>query len=183
MRKLTIVLTVLAVVLYCFGTTRAQSKSHEAVANIEQAMKEMEPTWRCLSVPTPQGEPGPDSRGGTKYLFKCQQRTVVVTVFILYGESKRDAEKTLDRSQRLQVNESKPVDGIGEQAYQLSKENFAWITFRKANVFTQVSVGVLNETKTDSTSEIDLVTADTLFDAARFFACLVAEYIANHINE
>ena len=100
-----------------------------------------------------------------------------MTVFILYGESKRDAEKTLDWSQRLQVNDSEPVAGIGEQAYQLSKEHFAWITFRKANVFTQVSVGVPKETKTDSTGEIELVTADTLFDAARFFACLVAEYV------
>ena len=127
--------------------------------------------------PRRKGEPGPDTPRGTKYLFRCQQRTVDVTVFILYGESKRDAEKTLEWSQRLQVNDSKPLNGIGEQAYQLSKERFAWITFRKANVFTQVTVSVLDGPKTDSTSEIELLTADTLFDAANLFARLVAEYV------
>ena len=74
MRKLTIVLTVLAVEFYCFGTTRAQSKSHEAVANIEQAIKEMEPTWRCLSVPTPQGDPEPDTPHKVSFHMSAENR-------------------------------------------------------------------------------------------------------------
>jgi len=45
-----------------------------------------------------------------------------LTIFILYGESKRDAERALALSQQLQINESKPVGGIGEQAYELAKE-------------------------------------------------------------
>jgi hypothetical protein len=173
MRKLTICLTVVTFVFCCFGAGKAQTKP-EVITNVERAVKEMEPEWHCVGVPTPSGVPGPDSPRGTKYLFRCQQRTVVLTVFILYGESKRDAEKALDRSQRLQINESKPVDGIGEQAYQLAKERFAWITFRKANVYAQVNVGVLNGPRTDSASEMELVTADTLFEAAKLFARLVA---------
>ena len=177
MRNLIIALAVFVVLPYSFGTTRAQSKTHEVVANIEQAMKEMDEAWNCSSVTTPQGEPGPDSPRGTKYLFRCRQRTVVVTVFILYGESKRDAEKTLDWSQRLQVNDSTELAGIGDQAYQLSKERFAWITFRKANVFSYVTVSVLDGSISESTSEIELSTADSLFYAANLFARLVADCV------
>jgi hypothetical protein len=174
MRNFAIGLTGLAVVLYCFGTARAQSKSDEVIANIEQAMKEMEPEWRCSSVSTPQGEPGPDSPRGTKYLFRCQRKTVELTIFMLYGEAKRDAERALALSQRLQINESKPVEGIGEQAYQLAKERFAWITFRKAKVYAQVNVATRNASQSDGPSATK---PNDLIEAARLFAKLVAHHI------
>jgi len=72
-----------------------------------------------------------------------------LTIFILYGESKRDAERALALSQQLQINESKPVGGIGEQAYELAKEGFAWITFRKASVYAQVNVGIQSTSQTN----------------------------------
>jgi len=164
-------------VLYCFGTARAQSKSDEVVANIERAMKEMEPEWRCSNVSTPQGEPGPDSPRGTKYQFRCQGKTVELAIFMLYGESKRDAEKALEFSQRLQVNESKPVEGIGEQAYETAKEHFAWITFRKANVFVQVNVGARSDSQSDGPSGTKSVTGNDLIEAARLFVQLVVHHI------
>lgn len=167
----------LAVVLCCFGTTRAQGKSEEIVANIERAIKEMEPEWRCSNVYTPQGEPGPDSPRGTKYRFRCQRKTVELTIFILYGESKGDAERALTFSQRLQINESKPVEGIGEQAYLLSKERFAWITLRKANVFAQVNVATRIAAQTDGPLKTKSVTGNDLIEAARLFAQLVIHHI------
>lgn len=177
MKELTIRLAVLAVVLCWVGATRAQSKSDEVIANIERAMKENEPEWRCSSVSTPQGEPGPDSPRGTKYQFRCQQKTVALTIFIFYGEARRDAEKALILSQRLQINESRPVEGIGEQAYELAKERFAWITFRKASVFVQVNAAVQSASETDGPSETESVRGGSLIEAARLFAQLVARYV------
>jgi len=177
MRRLTLSLTVLAVVLYCFGTTRAQSKSDEVIANIEQALKEMEPEWRSSSVSIPQGEPGPNSPRGTKYLFRCQRKTMQLTIFILYGESKRDAERALALSQQLQINESKPVGGIGEQAYELAKEGFAWITFRKASVYAQVNVGIQSTSQTNDAAATESVVVNDFIEAARLFAQIVAHYI------
>jgi cytochrome c556 len=173
MRKIKVRLTVLAFLFCCVGAVKAQSKP-EVITNIERAVKEMEPEWHCVSEYTPSGEPGSETPRGTKYLFSCQRSTMVLTMFIFRGESKQDAEKMLAWSQRLQVNESKPLDGLGEQAYQLAKERFAWITFRKANVFTQINVSVLNSTKTHSASEMEPLTADALFEAAESFAHLVA---------
>jgi hypothetical protein len=166
-----------ALVFCCSGITRAQSKSDEVIANVERAMKEMEPEWSCLRVSTPQGEPGPDSPRGTSYQFRCQQKTVALTVFIFYGEARRDAEKSLALSQQLQINESKPLEGIGEQAYQLAKERFAWITFRKASVFTQVNVGIRRTSETDGPLETESVSGNALIEAARLFAQLVARLI------
>jgi len=176
MRKLTIRLTVLAVVLYCLGATKAQSRSDEVVANIKQAMKEMEPEWHCLTVNTPQGEPGPDSPRGTKYQFSCQQKKVALTIFMFFGEWNQDAEKALALSQRLQINESRRVEGIGEQAYELAKERFAWITFHKASVVVQVNAAA-HASETDGPSETEAVRGSSLIEGARLFARLVARHV------
>jgi len=103
---------------------------------------------------------------------------VALTVFIFYGEARRDAEKSLALSQQaLQINESKPLEGIGEQAYQLAKERWAWITFRKASVFTQVNVGIRRTSETDGPSETESISGSALIEAARLFAHLVARHI------
>jgi hypothetical protein len=177
MRELTRCLTILILVFHSFGTARAQSEPNEVIAKLERAMKAMEPAWRCVSVAIPQGEPGPDSPRGTKYQFRCHRRSVTIAIFILYGESKQDAEKALTFSQRLQVNDSRPVEGIGEQAYELARDSFAWITFRNGNVYGQVNVGITNARETDDTSENQSITANALVDAAKLFARLVVEHI------
>src|SRR6266496_334591 len=176
MRELTRQLTVLTLVFHSFVTAQAQSKP-EVVANLERAMKEMEPEWHCARVSTPQGVPGPESPRGTKYHFRCQRKSVDLTVFVLYGETTRDAEKALALSQRLQINESKPVEGIGEQAYELAKERFGWVTFRKAKVYAQVNVDIRNPPETDGPSESELVTTNALIEAAKAFARLVVDHI------
>jgi hypothetical protein len=113
---------------------------------------------------------------------------MAVSIFMLYGETKRDAEKALALSQNLQVNESKPVEGIGEQGYQLAKERFAWITFRKASVFVQINAGIKNfrdavrdsplrAGPTHDPSETQSISANNLIDAAKLFARLVADHI------
>jgi hypothetical protein len=177
MRDLTRWLTILILAFHCFGTARAQSKPDEVIAKLERAMKAMEGAWRCVSVSTPQGEPGPDSPRGTKYQVRCHRKSVTIAIFILYGESERDAEKSLAFSQRLQVNESQPVEGIGGQAYQLAKDSFAWITFRNGNVYGQVNVGITNTRETDDTSENQSITANALIDAAKLFARLLVDHI------
>jgi hypothetical protein len=177
MRKLTIGLTAVVVAVYCLVSTKAQSGSVDVTAKIEQAMKGLEPEWRCVSVHTPQGEPGPHSPRGTKYLFRCHRRSVSVDIMILNGESKRDAEKALIFSQRLQINESMPLEGIGEQAYELAKDSFAWITFRNGNVYGHVSVGILNNRETEEIPGNQSITAHDLIDAAKLFARLVVEHL------
>lgn len=102
---------------------------------------------------------------------------MALTVFIFYGEARRDAEKSLALSQRLQINESKPLEGIVEQAYQLAKERFAWITFRRASVFSQVNVGIRRTSETDGPSKTESISGNALIEAARFFAQLVARHI------
>jgi hypothetical protein len=176
MSKLLTSLTILALVICCFSMASAQSKP-EVMIKIEQAMKDLESEWHCISVATPQGEPGPESPRGTQYLFRCQQKTMRLSIFILYGESKHDAEKALTLSQRLQINESRPVDGIGEQAYQLARERLAWITFRKANVFTQIVIGVQLSSQYDASPEMETVTGNELIESVRLFANLVADHI------
>ena len=96
---------------------------------------------------------------------------------MLYGESKRDAERALALSQRLQINESKPVEGIGEQAYELAKERFAWITFRKANVYAQVNVATRSASQSDGPLATKSVIGNDLIEAARLFAELVVQHI------
>jgi len=188
MRKMSGWLTLIALVFCCFGTGRAQGKSDEVVDKLEQVMKVMEPEWRCVREDTPQGEPGPESPRGTKYIFRCQHRAMALSIFIFYGETKKDAEKMLALSQNLQVNESKPLEGIGEQGYQLAKERFAWTTFRKASVFVQINVhnpnfrdalrdSPLRTGPTPDPSETQSVSANTLIDAAKVFARLVADQI------
>ena len=190
MRKMSGWLTLIALVFCCFGTGRAQGKSDEVIANLEQAMNAMKPEWRCVREYLPQGEPGPpESPRGTKYYFRCQHKGMALSIFIFYGETKRDAEKMLDLSQELlQVNESKPLEGIGEQGYHLAKERSAWITFRKASVFVQINVhnpnfrdalrdSPLRTGPTPDPSETQSVSANTLIDAAKVFARLVADQI------
>ena len=188
MRKMSGWLTLIALVFCCFGTGRAQGKSDEVIAKLEQAMKVMEPEWRCVREYTPQGEPGPESPRGTTYLFRCKHRAMALSILIFYGETKKDAEKVLALSQNLQVNESKPLESFGEQGYQLAKERFAWITFRKASVFVQINVhnpnfrdalrdSPLRTGPTPDPSETQSVSANTLIDAAKLFARLVADQI------
>jgi hypothetical protein len=77
----------------------------------------------------------------------------------------------------LQINESRPVDGIGEQAYQLARKRLAWITFRKANVFTQIVIGVQISSQNDASPEMETATGNELIESARLFANLVADHI------
>jgi hypothetical protein len=192
MRKVSGWLTLIALVFCCFGTGRAQGKSDEMIANLELAMKAMEPEWRCVREYLPQGEPGPpESPRGTKYYFRCQHKGMTLFINIFYGETKRDAEKVLDLSQELlQVNESKPLEGIGEQGYQLPEERFAWITFRKASVFVQIDADIrsfdfrdvlrdspLRAGPTHDRSKAQSIRANDLIDAAKLFGRLVADHI------
>jgi hypothetical protein len=109
----------LAFMFVLFGTASAQGQPDEVIGNLERAMKETYPEWHCARVSTPQGEPGTESPSGKKYQFRCWRQALSVTIFILYGKSKKDAERALTSSQRLQINESKPLEGFGEQGYQI----------------------------------------------------------------
>lgn len=177
MRKLTGSLTFLVVVLSCLGTVRAQGVGEQVIANIGQMLRERVPEFNCVKHHTPQGDPGPESPRGTMYSFKCQQKSVAVRIHILYGESKRDAEKALQGSQRLAINQSKRVEGYGEEAFELSEERFAWLTFRKGNVFAQIHVDIRDPAKTGGPSDSEPVPPNTLIEAARSLAIIFLEYI------
>jgi hypothetical protein len=166
----------LAVFVFC-SIGKAQTTRDEVMTKIEHALTQTHQSWQCLAVHTPQGEPGPESPKGTKYQFGCQQGNLAVQVFIFYGETSVDAEKTLANSQRLEVNVSKEVEGIGEKGYELVQDRYAWITFRKANVYCQVNVGIQNPSKTGGPFADKSDSREVVRDAARRFARLVVNQI------
>ncbi|HSE23821.1 MAG TPA: hypothetical protein VLB68_19280 [Pyrinomonadaceae bacterium] len=168
---------ILALTFSLFGSVRAQTEPDEVIGNLERAMKENYPGWYCSRVHTPQGEPGPESPRGNRYQFRCRRQALTVTILILYGESKLDAEKALDWSQRLQINESKPVIGLGEQGYQLAKERFAWITFRQASVYAQINVGFEPVPEADGPSDLHSIGSNVPIDAATSFARFLVDHL------
>src|SRR5438045_731639 len=154
--------------LLCPCTLAGSQDETDLIRNIERVIKEKEPDWSCKKSPS--GERGPDSPHGTFYNFECkhEQQTVFWTIF--FGDSKEDAVKMLEWSQMmLQINASKPQDGIGEQAYVYAGHGSAWITFRKENIFGQVNVGIIDPRKVaDPSPEMDAFTNQALEIARRF---------------
>jgi hypothetical protein len=155
----------------------AQSKT-QLQQNIERILKATEPDWICKKT-TPEGEPGPDSPP-VFYNFQCKykgQRLNQLSGVIYVLNSKQDAVGMLDRSQMmLQINESKPQYGIGEQAYGYAGHGSAWITFRNGNVFGQVNVGIIDpRTVVNPSPEMDAYT-NQAFDIAKRFAFYLAQY-------
>jgi hypothetical protein len=146
--------------------------------SIERILKENEPGWLCKKN-MPEGDPGTSSPG-VSYTFDCrykEQQANQVTGSIVVLNSKQDAITMLDRSQMmLQVNASKPQDGIGEQAYAYAGHGSAWVTFRKGNVFGQINVGIIDpRTVADPSPEMDVFTKEA-FEVARKFAFDLAQY-------
>ena len=174
MKKVILSGIALALVLVTFTSGRAQD-ANDLMRNIEGALKERDPDWVCKKSPT--GEPGPDSPHGTKFNFVCTREEQSVVASIFFGDSKQDAAKMLERSQQmLQVNASKPQEGIGEQAYAYSGHGFAWVTFRKANVFAKVSVSLIDPRKVAGPSpEIDAITNQAREIAKRLAQDLVQQ--------
>ena len=157
MKKLILSGIAVALVLVTFTSASVQD-ANDLMRNIEGALKERDPDWMCKKSPA--GEPGSDSPHGTFYNFVCTREQQSVLASIFFGDSKQDAVKLLERSQQmLQLNASKPQEGIGEQAFAYAGHGFAWVTFRKANVFAQVSVSLIDPRKVAGPSpEIDAFT-------------------------
>lgn len=176
MKKLILSGIALALFLPPFTSARAQAEN-DLNGIIERTLKEKNSDWLCKNGPA--GKPGPDSPHGTFYNFVCkrEQQSVLASVFL--GNSKQDAVKLLEFSQQvLQVNASKPLAGIGEQAYAYAGHGSAWITFRKANVFAQVTVSAIDPRKVPNPSpEIDAFTNQAL-EIAKHLAQSLAEKTA-----
>jgi len=154
----------------------ATQREPEVIGNIERAVKELDPEWACERKVVPHGEPGPESPRGTKYEFVCRHQNRTLLIWGLYGDAKSDAEKELESSQRLQIDESKPLAGLGDQAYELGKESFAWINFRKANVFVHVQAGLNRAQQTEESSTVQVSSAP-LLEVVKRFAVRVAAQI------
>ena len=175
MRRLALSFTLLGLVLCC-GTANAQSENEFVIASMEQSLKDKK--FSCKREYVDQGEPGPDSPRGMKYGFKCRQDSLNIVIFILYGDSQQDAVKTLDRSQKfLSINISKPLEGYGEQAYELDRDHSAWITFRKGRVYAHITVGVPRPAKTDDPPDPNPAQRHALLDLARALAIALLEPI------
>jgi hypothetical protein len=175
MKTLMVKFIALALLLFTCTLACAQDESNLR-RNIERILKEKEPEWLCKQN-VPSGEPGPASPHGTFYNFTCKHQQQTVSGSIFFGDSKQDAVKMLERSQlMLQINASKPQDGIGEQAYAYTGHGSAWITFRKGNVFGQLDVGVVDSRTVGGPSlEMDAFTKQA-FDIAKKFALDLAQY-------
>ena len=180
--KLLISICVAIALLPCALTPAGTQDKTELQQSIERILKEQEPGWLCKKS-MPEGEPGPGSPR-VFYNFDCrykeqQANQVIGSIVVL--NSKQDAITMLDRSQMmLQVNASKPQDGIGEQAYAYAGHGGAWVTFRKGNVFGQLNVGIIDpRTVADPSPEMDAFTTQA-FDIARKFALDLAQYTGPH---
>jgi hypothetical protein len=170
----TLMLNFIALALLLFTCTLACAQDESNLTrNIERILKEKE---LYVKQNGPSGEPGPGSPHGTFYNFTCKHQQQTLSGSIFFGDSKQDAVKMLERSQLMLQNASKPQDGIGEQAYAYAGHGSAWITFRKGNVFAQVSVGVVDSrTVGDPSLEMDAFTKQA-FDIAKKFALDLAQY-------
>ena len=176
--KLLISICVAIALLPCILAPAGTQDKTELQQSIERILKEKEPGWLCKKS-MPEGDPGSGSPV-VSYNFDCrykEQQANQVTGSIVVLNSKQDAITMLDRSQMmLQVNASKPQDGIGEQAYAYAGHGGAWLTFRKGNVFCQLNVGIIDpRTVADSSPEMDAFTTQA-FDIAKKFALDLAQY-------
>ena len=177
------VCAVIALLPYLLTPVHAQDKAQDKEQlqqNVERTFKTNDPDWLCKS--TPEGESTTESFK-VFYNFQCkykgqQLNQVSGSVYVL--PSKQDAVNMLDRSQMmLQVNNSKPLYGTGEQAYWYAGQGSAWITFRSGTVFGQVSVGVVDSrTVADPSPEMDAFTNDA-FEIAKRFAFYLAQSAAD----
>ena len=171
MKLLISICVAIALAPWILAPAGAQDKA-EFQQSIERILKEKEPGWLCKKS-IPEGEPGPDSPR-VYYNFQCKnlgQEANQVNGSIYVLKSKQEAITMLDRSQMmLQINASKPQDGLGDQAYAYARHGNAWITFRKGNVFGQVDVSIIDpHTAADPSSAMDALT-NQAFDIARKFA-------------
>ena len=169
-----------ALLAYLLTPVHAQDKK-QLQQNVERTFKTHEPDWLCEKS-TPEGESTAESPK-VFYNFQCkykgqQLNQVSGSVYVL--SSKQDAVKMLDRSQMmLQVNKSKPLYEIGEQAYWYAGHGSAWITFRNGTVFGQVSVGVVDSrTVADPSPEMDAFTNEA-FEIAKRFAFYLTQSSAD----
>ena len=177
MKKFISICFTFALLIFLLKPILAQDKA-QLQQDIERTLKANEPDWICKKA-TPEGESGPGSHS-VFYNFQCRykgQQLNQVSGAIYVLNSKPDALKMLDRSQMmLQINESKPQYGIGEQAYGYAGHGSAWITFRNGNVFGQVNVGVIDpRTVVNPSPEMDAYT-NQAFEVAKRFAFYLAQY-------
>ena len=170
----------LAVILPGLTANSAQTK--EAMLDgVVRAIAENEPEWQGGKVHSMPGTPDPDRFRGTLHDFewKRKDRTATqATLHIFYGDSEEDAERMLEWSQMiLSVNESEPLENIGERAYQYAKNGNSWITFRKGKIFADISVSLVDLRTADKAAlhMLDL-TVEARETAKRF-----AQHVANQI--
>ena len=177
MRKLALALAIIGACLYAAPSALAQGWD-VLLSNIEREIRKTEPEWQGGRDNSPVGIPGPDSPRGTSRHCSWERHQQIVRATVFYGDTKQDAVRTLEQSQQLlQINASRPLEGMGEQAYQYADGGGAWITFRKASVFVYVVVSVIDPRKLERNSpEASRLTAEALEIAKRF-----AQHIAEQI--
>lgn len=174
MKKLVLTLASLFLLAEGFSPVEAQS-TNEAISKFERTLDEKESQWQCQKGRDP-GEPGENSPRGTRYSFTCRREQQTILGSILFGDSKGEAVKMLEFSQQmLAINASKPVAGIGEQAYEYAGRGSAWITFRDGKIFGQVNVSIVDARKVlDHSPEMHPFTKEALEIAKRFVQHIVA---------
>src|SRR5215213_3143170 len=142
----------------------------DVLSDIELAIKNTEMQWDCTGLHQSIGVPAKDAPRGVSYHSQCKRQEQIIHVDIFYGESKREAVKMFRWSQQiLQLNQSKPIEGVGDGAYHYAKNGAAWITFCKANVFGQLNVSIVDPRKVDAAApEMEGYTKEASEVARRF---------------
>jgi len=155
--------------LLCVFVSAGAQDRESLERKIERLLRDKEPDWLCEKS-LPEGESGAGSpRVYFNFVCRCREQQLNGSVYVL--SSQQDAVDMLDRSQMmLQINKSKPLAGIGEQAFGYAEDGAAWITFRNANTFGQVDASAIRSGTTAAQSSEKEVLTRLAFDIAERFA-------------
>jgi hypothetical protein len=168
------------------GQLCASARSEpDFLQRIEAAIQENEPAWiggrDRLDERRNQGTPAPEMPRGMQYSFGWKRGEQTIRAYIFYGDTRQDATQKLDWSQKvLQINISKPLDGVGEQAYLAVGNGWSWVQVRKGKVFVYLTVYLAAPRQLrGSPAEAKRIGAEAAGIAVRFSKLLV-DQIADH---
>jgi hypothetical protein len=80
----------------------------------------------------------------------------------------------------LQVNASKPLNGVGEQAYQSIGKGYSWITFRKGRVFVYLIVGLADPRQPSTSLAAEKRIATEVATIAVRFSKMIVDQIGDN---
>ena len=165
----------------CLQPAVPAQNSTEFLKKLERYIGDKEPDWKMERQRRDEGIPGPNMPHGVRRHYHLTSGGRTVWVYIFFGATRQGAVRELEQSQRmLSINASRPVKGLGEEAYQYAKHGGSWLTFRKSNVMAKVSIYLVDWRTVDiHTANLEAETREAL-EIARKFAKHIARVIPSY---